>query len=210
VTGAPLQRVLAALLLLGTLAVFLAGAVHPLLLGTAEEQLKLIADTHHWRLIHLSMLAGTAGVLVGIRGQLFRHQGVAAEHLRIAVPVLTLGLTLNALNMLFMTGAGHTMALLYEGGAAGMPTLYAATHPFALMCSRLGNCLVGIAALLIGWGTWSGGPDPRWVSGLAWLAGAVGLVAAVVGPETSPTILLGVALLSFWQGVVAVRALRTQ
>jgi hypothetical protein len=204
-----MPRLLALLLLIGTAAVFLAGAVHPLLRGSAEEQLHLIASTQHWRLIHLSMLTGTACIIVGLQGQLARHAASpSGDFIRVAIPVLTLGLTLNAINMLYMTGAGHAMALLNDGGAPGIETLYAATHPFALMASRFGNLLVAMAALLIGWGTWRDGPDPSWLSGLAWLAGVVGLGGVVIGPESSPTILLGVALLSFWQGAVAMRVLR--
>ena len=206
-----MRRLLALLLLGGTIVVLGAGAMHPMLQGTGEDQLQLIADTHAWRGIHLVLLLGTACIIIGLRVLLSRYAASPrAETIRLALPVVSLGLAVHALNIMYMTSAGTEMARLYAAGTPGVVLLYDTTHPFALMTSRFGNLLVAAGAMFIGWASWGPGPDPKWVSALAWLAGVVGLAGALIGPESSPTILLAVGLLCFWQAGVAILDLREQ
>ena len=46
-------RALAVALLLGLILLGLGAAVHPVLAGSPESQLRTIADTTHWRTMHL-------------------------------------------------------------------------------------------------------------------------------------------------------------
>ena len=59
-------RALAVALLLGMVLLAVPAIVHPVLAGAAADQLRLIADTPHWRTMHLSMLAGSGLIIAGI------------------------------------------------------------------------------------------------------------------------------------------------
>ncbi len=202
------MKVLAALLLAGAVMVLGAGLTHPVLRGSSTAQLEIIASTGHWRLIHLSLLAGTTLVVMGVWSQPFRYsEGAALALLRPALLVLCLGLTVNALNIVFMTGAGHLMAQLHAKGEPSMGLLFEATHPIGLMSARFGNFLVAMAAGFIGWAARLESVDPRWVGWLAWLASGVGIGGVIVGHESTPYILLPTVLLIPWLVAVAVRTL---
>ena len=61
-----LVRGLAIALLLGMMLLAYGAAVHPMLAGGPETQLRTIAATAHWRTMHLMMLAGSGLLIAGI------------------------------------------------------------------------------------------------------------------------------------------------
>ncbi|HXE57917.1 MAG TPA: hypothetical protein VNK43_07945 [Gemmatimonadales bacterium] len=197
---ARIARPLAALLVLGTLIVAAAGLVHPRLMGGGARQLATIAASPHWRAVHLGLLAGTGLVIAGIWSQAFRYpRDAGGELLRVGLAVVSIGLAIHALNIVYMTGAGHAMAGFHAAGDGGMATLFDATHPIGLMAARFGNYLIAIGAMLLGWASTRAGVDPPWVGGLAWLAGVGGLVAVALAHESTQYILAPAALLIGWQ-----------
>ena len=205
-------------LLAGTVLLGVGAAVHPMLAGDAAAQLEMIAATHYWRALHLAMLAGSALVAAGVWTRLVdlaertAGQETAAPPPLIASTVtalvlITAGESLNALNTAFMASAGWHMATLFAQGDTAIAPVFDATHPIGLMAARLGNLVVALGALALGWAEWRDGGQPRWVATLAWIAAAGGLVGVILFPESSRFILAAVALLSGWQVATAIRAL---
>ncbi len=204
----PLARPLALALLLGTALLGVGAVLHPVLAGDAAAQLRLIADTSYWRPLHLAMLAGNGLVIAGIWSRPLADPPSATPPLLVALVLVTLGLALNALNIAFMAGSGWHMAAMFRAGHAEMGPLFEVTHPIGLMAARFGNFVVALGALVLGWAERHAASSPRWVAPLAWLAAVGGLVGVLFFPESSPAALGAVALLSAWQVVTALRALR--
>lgn len=204
-----LVRTLAVLLLAGTALHGVAAAFHPMLAGDADAQLRLIADTTYWRVLHLVMLAGSALIVAGVWVRLLVDRSAMPASVLAALAIVSLGLCVNALNTAYMTGAGWHMAALYQAGRTDMAPLFEATHPIGLMAARFGNCLVALGALALGFAEWQETSQPRWLAWLAWAAAAGGFVGVLFFDESSRIALAGVALLSGWQVAVALRALRS-
>lgn len=210
---ARLARTLAVVLLAGTVLLGLGAVVHPVLVGDAAAQLRLIAATPHWRALHLAMLAGSALVAAGVWVRLVDRPAATAGRDAAgaaAIAALTLvavGVCLNALNIAYMAGTGTHMAAMFAQGRTEMSSLFEATHPIGLMAARFGNLVVALGALALGWAEWQDATRPRWLAGLAWAAGAGGLAGVIFFDEASPFTLAAVALLSGWQVATAVRAL---
>lgn len=207
-----LIRALGALLLIGTALLGVGAVVHPVLAGDAAAQLRIMTESTHWRAIHLGMLAGTALVTVGIWVRVLvepvdrRTASLAA--LVAALTVISIGMTINGLNIAYMAGSGlHLAARFAEGDAMAAP-LFDATHPIGLMAARFGNVMVALGAILLGAAEWGARREDRLRAALAWIAAAGGLVGAMFFHESSRIALAAVALLSGWQLVVAARALR--
>ena len=203
-----LARPLAVALLAGTALLGAGAALHPVLAGDAATQLRLIADTAYWRPLHLVMLAGSGLVVAGIWVRVLVGRAGAAAPMLAALAVIALGLSINALNIAFMAGSGWHMAALYRAGQTEMSTFFDVTHPIGLMAARFGNFLVALGALLLGWLEWQDAASPRWLAALAWLAALGGFVGVLFFDEASRAALGAVALLSAWQVVTALRALR--
>jgi hypothetical protein len=106
-----------------------------------------------------------------------------------------------------MAGAGWHMARLFDQGQTAMSGVFEATHPIGLMAARFGNLVVALGAIALGWAEWQDAARPRWLAGLAWIAGVGGLVGVLFFDEASPLTLAAVALLSGWQVATAVRVL---
>jgi hypothetical protein len=207
-----LTRPLALALLAGTALVAVGGLVHPMLAGDAAAQLRVIATTPYWRPLHLAMLAGCGLVIAGIWVRLADERsfaGTVPGPLLAALALVALGLAVNALNIAFMAGSGWHMAAMFARGERAMAPLFDATHPIGLMAARFGNFLVALGALALGWVEWHDARRPRSLAALAWIAAAGGFVGVLFFSEASRLVLSGVALLSGWQVVTAVRALRT-
>jgi hypothetical protein len=208
-----LTRTLALALLAGTALLGAGAAAHPVLVGDAAAQLRIIAATPYWRALHLTMLAGSALVAAGVWVRLLDRPATAAGRdggwgaLLAALALVAVGECLNALNIAYMAGAGWHMAALFDQGRAEMATVFDATHPIGLMAARFGNLVVALGALALGWAEWQDATRPRWLAALAWAAGVGGVVCAVFFDEASPLTLAAVALLSGWQVATAVRAL---
>jgi hypothetical protein len=210
---ARLARTLAVALLAGTLLLGIGAAVHPVLIGDAAAQLRLIAATPHWRTLHLAMLAGSALIAAGVWVRLVDRPGPAADRdaagaAAIAgLALIAVGVCINALNIAYMAGAGWHMAALFGQGRNEMSAVFEATHPIGLMAARFGNLVVALGALALGWAEWQDATRPRWLAPLAWAAGIGGLVGVIFFDEASPFALAAVALLSGWQVATGVRAL---
>jgi hypothetical protein len=210
---ARLARTLAVALLAGTLLLGIGAALHPVLIGDAAAQLRLIAATPHWRTLHLVMLAGSALIAAGIWVRLVDRPGPPADRdaagaAAIAgLALIAVGVCINALNIAYMAGAGWHMAALFGQGRTEMSAVFEATHPIGLMAARFGNLVVALGALALGWAEWQDATRPRWLAPLAWAAGIGGLVGVIFFDEASPFALAAVALLSGWQVATGVRAL---
>jgi hypothetical protein len=198
---------LAIALLLGTALLGVGAVMHPMLAGDAGDQLRVIADTRHWRGLHLAMLAGCGLVAAGVWVRVI-EKPVELGPLVAALAIVSVGECINALNIAYMAGSGWHMAALFATGRAEMRSLFEVTHPIGLMAARFGNFLVALGALALGIAEWQDAHQPRWIAGLAWIAGAGGLVGVLCFDEASRMVLGAVALLSGWQLVTALRAVQ--
>lgn len=204
-----LARPLAIALLCGTALLAAGGALHPMLAGDAAAQLRTIADTSYWRMLHLVMLGASGLVIGGVWVRLVTDRGEATAPLVAALAVIGLGLAINALNIAFMAGAGWRMASLFVAGQPDMPALFEVTHPIGLMAARFGNFLVAFGALALGWVEWRDPARPRWLAYLAWLAAAAGFIGVVFFDEGSRLALAAVGVLSLWEIATAICVLRS-
>jgi len=193
-------------------------AVHPMLAGGPESQLRTIADTPHWRTMHLLMLAGSGLIIAGIWVRLLTDRtavGVQSAGPAFNAPpvaalaVVALGLAINALNIAFMAGAGTHMAEEFAAGRTGVAPLFDATHPIGLVAARFGNFIVALGALALGWVEYQDPARPRWLAWLAWAAAAGGFFGVIFFNEASRVALAAVALLSGWELATALLALRS-
>ena len=208
-------RALAVALLLGLILLGLGSAVHPVLAGSPESQLRTIAEMTSWRAMHLMMLAGSglviAGIWVRVAGD--RPSDGATQTINgplvAALALIALGLTINALNIGFMAGAGTHMAEQFAAGRTDVAPLFEATHPIGLIAARFGNFIVALGAAVLGWVEWQDTSRPRWLAWLAWAAAAGGFVGVLFFNEASRVALAAVALLSGWELATALRALRS-
>jgi hypothetical protein len=202
-----MTKLLAALLLLGTLCFAAGAAAHPMLHGDAAAQLRTIADTGAWRAIHLLLLAGSGLIIAGLWTRFVGARDVdaaAQRALLVALAVITVGQGINAIDTAYMTSAGWKLGALFASGDPSAVALYGATHPIGRIVARFGNFVVAIGAVVLGWVEWRDAFSPRW---LAWLAAAGGLAGALFFDEESPMVLAAVALLCGWQVATGLRAL---
>jgi len=214
-------RALAVALLLGMVLLAVPAIVHPVLAGAAADQLRLIADTPHWRTMHLSMLAGSAFIIAGIWVRLATDIGTGTQPsasgarspvnplLVAALAVIALGTAVNALNIGFMAGAGWHMAAEFAAGRTEMAPVFEGTHPIGLIAARFGNFIISLGALALGWAEWNDATRPRWLAWLAWGAGIGGLIGAFFFNEASRIAVAAVALLMAWELATALRVLRS-
>lgn len=213
-------RALAIALLLGMILLGYGAAVHPMLAGGPESQLRTIADTAHWRTMHLLMLAGSGLLIAGIWVRLVTDRPLGGSQsasgtvttfngpLVAALALIALGLAINALNIGFMAGAGTHMAAEFAAGRTEVAPLFDATHPIGLVAARFGNFIVALGSLALGWVESQDPARPRWLAWLAWAAAAGGFFGVIFFNEASRVALAAVALLSGWELATAVRALR--
>jgi hypothetical protein len=199
-------RPLAFALVLGTVLLGVAAAVHPVLEGDAAAQLRTIAGAGHWRAVHFTMLAGTALIMAGIWVRYAVHRGPAAP-LLVALVLITIGLAIHSLNIAYMAGAGWQLATRFVAGDEAMAALYDVTHPIGLMASRYGVFIVALGATALGWAERRDGDTPGVAAWLAWAAAAAGFAGVAAFHESTPWIFAGLAVLSLWQLVTGGRVL---
>lgn len=202
-------------LLLGSLAVTIAGLRHPHLTGDGPDQLARIAATDRWRMIHGTLAAGIVLAVTGLAGVMGRHAGTPGERAaRVGTLAAAFGYALVLVTVLFMQGSGTALARAYAAGAPGLAATHAAftydmLHPFALAALRTGALGVSLALYVLGRAAATGGVLPRWL-GFAGVAGGIaGVIAAAVGPDLSPVTVLGLGAATGWQVVVGGYSLRT-
>ena len=202
-------RLLAVFLLVGT-ALLGAGAVmHPVFPGTGvgADDLRVIAATPGWRLMHLSMLTGSALVMTGVWVRLGGAGDEARAALVGALAVICIGMTLNAFDILLMARSGTNMAQMFAAGRTEMAPIFYAIHGFGLMAARFGNGLIALGALVLGVVEWRDVRQPRWLALLAWIAAAGGLIGVACFDESSRLVLGAVALLCGWDVATSLRVL---
>lgn len=202
-----LTRLLAIALLLGTALLGVGAAFHPMLAGDAAEQLRTIAATPHWHVVHLTLLAGSALVIAGVWVRIVTDRA-ASGALVAALAIITIGVALNALDIAFMAGSGTRMAAYFAAGHVEMPNLYDVTHPSVLLAARFGNFIVAVGAVALGLIEQRDASRPRWLAWLAWLAAAGGFVGVFFFEDPSRLVFAAVALLSAWQVATALLSLR--
>lgn len=200
--------VLAVALLAGTALHGIGALLHPMLAGDGATQLRTIADMAHWRTLHLAMLAGSGLIVAGVWVRLVDDRAFVRPPLVAALALISTGVTINALNIAYMSGAGWHMAAQFAAGDAFMVPLFDATHPIGLMAARFGNFIIALGALVLGWAEWHDAEPRKLDAVLAWIASLGGLVGAVFFHESSRIALAAIALLSAWQVVTALRAIR--
>jgi uncharacterized membrane protein YhaH (DUF805 family) len=202
-------KLLAVFLLAGTALLGAGSVMHPVLTGAGvgSADLRVIASTPGWRLMHLSMLTGSALVMTGVWVRL----GGASQDVRAtlvgALVVICIGMTLNAFDILLMARSGTRMAAMFVGGRTELAPIFDATHGFGLMAARFGNGLIALGALVLGIVEWRDRSQPRWLAWLAWIAAVGGLVGVLFFDESSRLVLGAVALLCGWEIATALRVL---
>ena len=204
----PLTMVLAVALLAGTALHGVGALLHPMLAGDGATQLRTIADMAHWRTLHLAMLAGSGLIVAGVWVRLVDDRAFVRPPLVAALALVSTGVAINALNIAYMSGAGWHMAAQFAAGDASMVPLFDATHPIGLMAARFGNFIIALGALVLGWAEWHDAEPRKLDAVLAWITSLGGLVGAVFFHESSRIALAAIALLSAWQVVTALRAIR--
>jgi len=204
----PLLRPLAVLLGAGSLLLVGAASVHPVLHGSASDQLAMIGDTSHWRTIHLLLSLGTGLFIVGLGARALSTPDSLRLEYGIVLIVLALGELLNGVNIAFMTAAGTELAALERQTPGSATLLYQGIHPATLMAARLGSFLVAIAALLLARLGSHDPAEPRWERGITLVAGVVGLAAVLLLPETNVATPIGIGIMGLWGIATAVRLLR--
>lgn len=202
-----MPRFLALLLLLGTALLLGAGAMHPILPLTGPGDLALIGSMAHWRVVHLALLYGTGLCVAGIWARWLTANALERPSLAAAFMLFAIGMTLNGINIAFMTGAGTHFATLYAQGLPIAET-YQALHLFAVNTGRLGGFMVSLAAGIIALSTRSGGQDPTLLIAVAGAAAVGGLLGNLLAPAGHPLMLASVGIMGGWQAVTAIRILR--
>ncbi len=202
-----MTRGLAFLLLLGSVVLLAATALHPVLPLTAAGDLAIIAAMPHWHLVHLALLHATGLIIAGVWARWLAADPAERSGLGVALVVLGIGQALNGANIAYMAGAGTGFAALHAAGA-DIGAVYLATHAFAVMCGRLAGFLVAIAAGMIAHATAQVASEPRWLVGLAWVGCVAGVLGNVLAAPGHPLMLTSVGVMAAWQVVTALRLLR--
>lgn len=199
-----MTRALGLLLLVGSLMLLAASALHPILPLTATGDLELIQNTPRWRMVHLGLLYSTGMIIAGIWARWSAAEGPERAGLGTAFVVFGIGQALNGVNIAYMTGAGTHLAQL-AGQGVDVAVTYQATHMFAVMCGRLAGFLVAIAAGLVAASTRSRRDEPLWLVSVAWLACAAGLAGNLFAPAGHPLMLTSVGVMAVWQVATGAR-----
>ena len=201
-----IPRLLATLLLVGSLLLLGGVALHPVLPLTAAGDLSLIQATPHWRALHVVLLYATGMIIAGVWGRWLVAEGEERAGLAVGFAVLGLGQVLNAVNIAYMNGAGTLLAQMAHAGEE-VTGVYQATHLFAVSCGRLAGFLVAVAAGVIALATRQNRDEPRWLVWLAGTASGAGLLGNLFAPPGHPLMLTAIGVMAVWQLATAGRLL---
>jgi hypothetical protein len=204
-----LERTMAVVLLAGTVMLGAGAIAHPILPSDPVAQLGVMAATPYWRAIHHLMIAGSGLVIAGIWVRLYIDRSHLTALLLLALATVAVGLAFNASNVEFMAGAGTADAARFAAGDTSIIPSFAARHTAALAAARLGNTLVVIGCLVLGWVEWRDPGRPVWIAALAWLSSLCGLIGVTVFDPGSRGALAAVAFVSLWAAATAVLVIRS-
>lgn len=187
-----------------------AGAIaHPMLPSDPMAQLGVMAATPYWRAIHHLMIAGSGLVIAGIWVRLYIDRSGLTALLLLALAIVAVGLAFNTWDTEFMAGTGTADAARFAAGDTSVIPSFATHHTAALAAARLGNTLVVIGCLVLGWVEWRDPARPAWIAGLAWLASLCGIIGVTVFDPGSRGALAAVALVSLWAAATALLVIRS-
>lgn len=155
------------------------------------------------------MLGGTALIIAGIWVRVLLPSALSVRPVLIAaLGIISAGMAIEGLNIAYMTGAGWMMAARFTAGDPGVAQIFDVTHPIGLVAARFGNLLVALGAIILGFAEWRDEHSSRPAAILAWGAALGGVIGVLFFNEASRATLAAVALLSGWQVLTALRALR--
>jgi hypothetical protein len=197
VAPSSLSRLLAISLLIGVALLSAGGAIHPVLVGDSATDLRLIAESAHFRALHLTMLAGSGLIIAGIWVRVLPPHKPSAPMIA-ALAILSVGLAINGLNIAYMAGSGTHLAEMFRAGRSESLAFFEVTHPIGLMYARFGNFVVAVGALALGFVERDESPQFPWMAWLAWLAAGGGLIGVFFFHESSRMALAAVSLLCLW------------
>jgi hypothetical protein len=200
---------MAVVLLAGTILLGLGAAAHPMLPADPEAQLGVMAATPYWRAIHHFMIAGSGLVICGMWVRLYIDRSRLTGLLVLALTTIAVGLAFNAWNVEFMAGTGTIDAARFASGDMSVVPSFALRHTTALGAARLGNTLIVLGCLPLGWVEWRDPCRPVWIALLAWLASLCGIAGVTIFDPGSRGALAAVAFVSIWAAATAVLALRS-
>jgi hypothetical protein len=204
-----LIRTMAVVLLAGTIMLGAGAVAHPMLPTDPEAQLGVMAATPYWRALHHFMIAGSGLVIGGIWVRLYIDRSRLTGLLVLALTAVAVGLAFNAWDAEFMAGTGTADAARFASGDMSVVPAFALRHTAALGAARLGNTLVALACLPLGWVEWRDPGRPVWIAVLAWLSSLCGIVGVTAFDPGSRGALAAVAFVSLWAAATAVLALRS-
>ncbi len=127
----------------------------------------------------------------------------------LALTLVAAGLAFNAWSVEFMAGTGTADAARFAAGDMSVVPSFAARHTTALGAARLGNALVVLGCLPLGWVEWRDPGRPVWTAVLAWLSSLCGFVGVTAFRPGSRGALAAVAFVSVWAAATALLALRS-
>jgi len=207
----PIPRPLAypSSLLVGTLLIVVAAAIHPDLTGDGAAQLALIAHCDAWRAIHWAFLFGFTLSLAGLVGLVSRHVATPGEGAaRAGIFVAVLAYAAWTIVVTFMLGAGWALAQSYVTSEPGMTAtravfLYDMTRGFALAAQRAAGFSLGVSTYLVGLAALRGRILPVWLGWAGVASGAVAVALAALFGEATKADQAAFVLPVLWQFVTA-------
>jgi hypothetical protein len=166
-----------------------------------------MAATPYWRAIHVLMIAGSGLIISGMWIRVYIDRSGLVALLVVALAIVAVGVAFNAWNVEFMAHDGSGDAGRFVAGDMSVVPQFALGHTGALGAARLGNVLVALGCLVLGFVEWRDPDRPVWIAGLAWLASVGGIVGVIAFDAGSRGALAAVALMSVWAAATAVLVL---
>jgi hypothetical protein len=176
-----------------------------MLSGDGASQLVVIARQQSWYTVHWLIAFGYVLVAGGMAGVLSLHASTAgAGAARTGVLLQLFGYAISLVGVLFMLGAGTSLAAAFQTSQPGLTATHAAflfdmMHPAARAALRVGAFAISLGLYSVGWAVLNGSVFPRLLGWLGIGAGLAGTAAAVLLSETSPYVVAGVGLATMWQ-----------
>lgn len=200
---------MAAVLLAGTILLAAGAVAHPILPGDPMAQLGVMAATPYWRTIHELMIAGSGLVIAGIWVRVYIDRSHLTVPLVLALGTVALGIAFNAWDVEFMAGTGTVDAARFASGDTSVIASFALRHTTGLNAARLGNTLVVVGCLVLGWVEWRDPSRPVWIAALAWLTSLCGIIGVTAFDPGSRGAFAAVAFVSVWAAATAVLVIRS-